>query len=276
MTEFSDIVYTVEDPCAVVRLNRPDQLNAFTRRTLREIREAVDNACNDPRVVGIIVTGTGRAFSAGLDMAELEATTSADAAPGAAAEDVLPGIFSYLIETPKPVIAALNGVAAGGGLVLAMMSDLRFAAASASLTTVFLKRGLIAEHGTSWLLPRLVGVSRALDLLWMSDKINAEEALSLGLVDRVIDGDPVAAARDYLCRLAETSAPKSIAASKALVYAHLGCDYREALREAERVQNDFLAAPDALEGARAFIERRAPRFGRIGAGSPGEANDPAE
>ena len=264
VTDFSDIVYSVENPCAIVRLNRPDQLNAFTRHTLREIRTAIDTACADSDVVGIVITGTGRAFSAGLDMATLEETTGADAPPEAASEDALPGIFSYLIETPKPVIAAINGVAAGGGLVLAMMSDLRFAAASASMTTVFLKRGLAAEHGTSWLLPRMVGISRALDLLWMSDKISAEEAASIGLVDRVVDGDPVAAACDYLRRLAETSAPKAIAASKSLVYRHLGTDYREALRDAERVQNELVTAPDAIEGARAFIERRAPRFDRIG------------
>jgi enoyl-CoA hydratase/carnithine racemase len=267
MSQFTDIEYTVEAPSALIRLNRPDQLNAFTRHTLREIREAVELAVKDVNVVGIIITGTGRAFSAGLDMTELAAATSADAPPAAAAEDVLPGIFSYLIETPKPVIAALNGVAAGGGLVLALMSDLRFAAETSSLTTVFVKRGLIAEHGTSWLLPRMVGVSRALDLLWMSDKITADEAASIGLVDRVTDGDPVHAARDYIGRLAETSAPKAIAASKSLVYRHLGTDYTQALQEAERVQNDFVTAPDAIEGAKSFIERRPPKFERIGSDS---------
>jgi enoyl-CoA hydratase/carnithine racemase len=266
MSQFTDIEYTVEAPSALIRLNRPDQLNAFTRHTLREIRAAIELAVKDENVVGIVITGTGRAFSAGLDMSELEATTSADAPPAAAAEDVLPGIFSYLIETPKPVIAALNGVAAGGGLVLALMSDLRFAAETSSLTTVFLKRGLIAEHGTSWLLPRMVGVSRALDLLWMSDKITAAEAASIGLVDRVVD-DPVHAARDYIGRLAETSAPKSIAASKSLIYRHLGTDYTQALKEAESVQNEFVTAPDAIEGARSFMERRPPRFERIGSDS---------
>lgn len=264
MTQFNDIEYRVDAPCAVVQLNRPDQLNAFTQNTLREIRAAIELAVTDQKVVGIVITGTGRAFSAGLDMAELQATTSADAPPRAAAQDELPGIFSYLIETPKPIIAALNGVAAGGGLVLAMMSDLRFAAHTASMTTVFLKRGLIAEHGTSWLLPRMVGVSRALDLLWMSDKISAQEALEIGLIDRVIEGDPVASAIEYIAKLAEYSAPKAIAASKSLVYRHLGVDYTQALREAERVQNEFVTAPDAVEGAKAFIERRPPRFERVG------------
>ena len=179
--------------------------------------------------------------------------------------DQLPGIFSYLLQVPKPIIAAVNGIAAGGGLILALMSDLRFASSKASLTTVFLKRGLIAEHGSSWLLPRMVGISKALDLLWMSDKIGAEEAAQIGLIDRVCDPDKLLTeAKDYIRKVAETSAPRSIAASKRLVYRHLGLPYADALREAEAIQNEFLVAPDSSEGARAFLERRTPRFERVG------------
>ncbi len=265
MTSYQDITYVVEDPCAVITINRPDQLNAFTYQTLGEIRKAVQAATSDPRVVGIIITGAGRAFSAGLDMTVLAATTSADAPPPATKEDELPGIFSYLLEVPKPIIAAVNGVAAGGGLILALMSDLRFASDSAAFTTVFLKRGLIAEHGSSWLLPRLLGVSRALDLLWMSDKIGAQQALQIGLVDRVVPADDLLGnARQYVQRLSEHSAPKAIGATKRLVYNHLGVGYAAALREAEQVQNEFVTAADADEGARAFIERRPPQFKRLG------------
>ena len=263
MPNFTDITYTVEDPCAVIRLNRPETLNAFTLHTLAEIRDAVDLATRDRRVVGIVIGGEGRAFSAGLDMSTLAETTQS--APTATVEDQLPGIFSYLMEVPKPVVAAVNGVAAGGGFVLAMMSDRRILARSARLTTVFLKRGLIAEHGTSWLLPRLVGVSRALDLLWASDKVSAEDALEMGLADEVVeDGATYEAARSYIEKLAATVAPKAIAASKRLVYAHLGSSYVDALREAEAVQNEFVTAPDAVEGARAFVEKRPPSFERLG------------
>ena len=150
------------------------------------------------------------------------------------------------------------------------MSDLRFAAEDAAFTTVFLKRGLIAEHGSSWLLPRLVGVSRALDLLWMSDKISAAEAREIGLVDRVVAADAlIDNARDYITRLAATSAPKAIGASKRLVYQHLGMGYQQALRDAETTQNEFVTAPDSKEGAQAFIEKRAPRFDRVGDQRPG-------
>ncbi|MEQ8484348.1 MAG: enoyl-CoA hydratase-related protein [Pseudomonadales bacterium] len=277
MTDFHDIELAIADPVAVIHLNRPEKLNAFTYRTLAEIRAAVDRAVADRRVVGIVISGRGRAFSAGLDLEVLAGTTTgagaaaeAGAAAGAstdAAADALPGIFSYLMEVPKPVIAAVNGVAAGGGFILAMMCDLRFAASTASFTTVFLKRGLIGEHGSTWLLPRLIGVSRALDLLWMSDRVDAETARGLGLVDRVVGADQLLdQACGYVRRLAETAPPAAIAETKRLLYRHLGMGYREALTEAETSQNAFVTRADAVEGARAFLEKRPPRFERLGDG----------
>jgi enoyl-CoA hydratase/carnithine racemase len=145
------------------------------------------------------------------------------------------------------------------------MSDIRIAARDAALTTVFLKRGLIAEHGSSWILPRLVGTGRALDLLWSSDKVTAEEALGLGLVDRLSEPENlVADALAYIEKLAVTSAPAAIAETKRLVYSHLGKGYREALIEANLSQNIFVVRPDAKEGAQALIEKRIPRFERLG------------
>jgi len=166
---------------------------------------------------------------------------------------------------PKPIIAAINGVAAGGGLILALMSDLRIASREASFTTIFLKRGLISEHGSSWLLPRLVGTGRALDLLWTSDRIDAETAADIGLVEKLTDADKlIDTAKGYVRRLAESAAPLAIAATKRLVYRHLGMGYVEALKEADVVQNEFVAAPDATEGAHALLEKRTPRFKRVG------------
>jgi len=263
---YRDITLEIDDPVAVIRLNRPDKLNAFTLDTLREIRAAVGAAVADARVVGIVITGNGRGFCAGLDADALAAAT-ADASAwqeDSAAHADLPGIFSYLLETPKPVIAAVNGVAAGGGLVLALMCDLRFAAASASFVTIFLKRGLIAEHGASWVLPRLVGTGHALDLLWMSDRIDAQTARELGLVEKLCtDDDVLEMACDYVRRLALTSSPAAIAETKRLVYRHLGTHYVQALQEADRAQLRFVGLPDAQEGARALLEKRAPRFPRL-------------
>jgi len=267
MSDYSDIQVEIQDPACIIRLNRPDKLNAFTYHTLDEIRAAVDAAGTDPRVVGIIITGNGRGFSAGLDAEVLAAVTAGDQTTTAQRYDDpdLPGLFSYLLEVPKPVIAAVNGVAAGGGLVLALMSDLRFASPAASFTTIFLKRGLIAEHGSSWLLPRLVGTGRALDLLWTSDRIDAATAADIGLVEKLTGADDlIDSARNYVARLAENAAPLAVAATKRLVYRHLGMGYVDALKEANTVQNEFVAAPDASEGARALLEKRAPRFKRVG------------
>ena len=264
---YSDIEYEVRGNAAIITLNRPDKLNALTYHTLKEIRQAVDTAVSDRSVFGIVVTGNGRGFCSGLDAEVLVGVTSGstESTSSGRNEDELPGMFSYLLEVPKPVIAALNGVAAGGGLILAMMSDIRFAAKEAAITTVFLKRGLIAEHGSSWILPRLVGTGRALDLLWASDKVGADEALQLGLVERVTEADNlVDEAVAYIEKLATTSAPAAIAATKRLVYGHLGKNYREALEEAEIIQNEFVSRDDAREGAMALIEKRAPKFERLG------------
>lgn len=261
----AEVELEISDPVGLIRLNRPERLNAFTYATLRDIRAAVDTCVADPRVVGIVLTGDGRAFSAGLDSATLAEVTARPEAAATPPSEELPGIFSYFLEVPKPIISAVNGVAAGGGLIMALMSDLRIASRDASFTTVFLKRGLIAEHGSSWLLPRLVGVGRALDLLWMSDRISAEEALSLGLVEKVVAPDElIQRASDYVRKLSETSAPGAIAETKRLVYAHLGTGYAEALRDAEKSQWRFVASADAREGAMALIEKRVPKFQRLG------------
>lgn len=267
MSDYTDIEFEIADPVAIIRLNRPEKLNAFTHHTLAEIRRAVEVAANDTHVVGIIITGNGRGFCSGLDSQTLLEVTSRKepAAATPADSDELPGIFSYLLEVPKPVIAAVNGVAAGGGLILALMSDLRIASRNASFITVFLKRGLISEHGSSWLLPRLVGTSRALDLLWMSDRIDAETAADIGLVDKLTEPEQLLdTARDYLTRLAATSAPAAIAETKRLVYRHQGTTYTQALREAEVSTNRFVTLPDAAEGAAALVEKRAPNFKRLG------------
>ena len=183
------------------------------------------------------------------------------AAQDTAPDGELPALFSYLLRVPKPVIAAVNGVAAGGGFVLAMMCDLRFAAEGASFTTVFSKRGLIAEHGTSWLLPRLVGLSRALDLLWSSRRFDAAEALRIGFVDRVVADDRVLdEACAYIRDLAANVSPRSLAVIKAQVYRHLSLEMESAIRESDKMMNEALAHPDAAEGVASFVERRRAAF----------------
>jgi enoyl-CoA hydratase/carnithine racemase len=191
MGERANVALEIDGPLGLVRLDRPEKLNAFTFTMIQEIRDAVDEAAADEGVVAIAITGTGRAFSAGLDTGDLTRSTEGDVGGGDASRDPdeLPALFSHLLRVSKPVIAAVNGVAAGGGFILAMMSDLRFAAESASFTTAFSKRGLIAEHLISWILPRQVGINHALDLLWSARRMNADEAYRIGFVDRLVPDD---------------------------------------------------------------------------------------
>jgi enoyl-CoA hydratase/carnithine racemase len=258
----SEVQFETLGRVGLIRLNRPQTLNALTLPMLAEIREGVRRAEADPEVTAIAFTGEGRGFCSGLDSAALVSSTQAGSAgQRSAAGADLPGMFSYLMEVSKPVISAVNGVAAGGGFILAMMSDLRFGSENASFTTVFSKRGLVAEHGASWLLPRLVGASRALDLLWSSRRVHAEEALRIGLLDRVVPAETLLeSVVDYVGELAASVSPKSMAIMKAQVYRHLGEAARPALEDSDRLTKASLDHPDAKEGAMALVERRAPKF----------------
>jgi len=262
----SNIEYEVDGSIATVRLNRPEKLNAFTFAMIAQIRDAVERAASDEGVVAIIITGTGRAFSAGLDAGDLARSTEGGV-PSSARDtdpDELPALFSYLLRVPKPVIAAVNGVTAGGGFVLAMMCDLRFASSDASFTTVFSKRGLIAEHGTAWLLPRIVGTSRALDLLWSSRRFDAAEAYRIGFVDRLVPHENLAdETKAYLRELAANVSPNSLAVIKSEVYRHWSLAMEPAFRDSDGLMKVALQHPDAAEGVKSFVEHRAPRFKRI-------------
>jgi enoyl-CoA hydratase/carnithine racemase len=259
------IRYEVDDPVGVITIDRPDALGAFTFDMLEAFRDAVLQASADPAVVGIVVTGTGRGFCVGLDAAAMSETTQgATVAEVAHGHGPYPGMFSYLLDQPKPVIAAINGVTAGGGYLLATMCDLRFASTDASFVTVFARRGLVGELGVTWTLPRLVGTGNALDLLWSSRPIDASEAHRIGLVEHITQPEElVATARDYVRTLAREVAPSAVAGIKHMVYEEAGMPVGDALSHAKRATEDAMVRPDAVEGAAAFAERRTPRFDRI-------------
>ncbi|HWF76384.1 MAG TPA: enoyl-CoA hydratase-related protein [Caulobacteraceae bacterium] len=264
----AEILFETMGRVALIRLNRPQQLNALTYRMLADIRRLVGEAEKDPEVTAIAFVGEGRGFCSGLDAEVLRQTTAAgESRPTERAEIARPerpdppGMFSYLPFVSKPVISAVNGVAAGGGFILAMMSDLRFGSEAASFTTVFSKRGLIAEHGASWVLPRLVGPSRAMDLLWSSRRVTADEALRIGLLDRVTAQDALLETIvAYVDDLAAQISPSAIAVMKSQVWRHLSEPLLPALADADRLTQAQLKHPDAYEGAMALIERRAPNF----------------
>jgi enoyl-CoA hydratase/carnithine racemase len=272
---YQEIEYEVRDPVATIRMNRPDRLNAMTTRMLAEIRHALGAAETDHRVVGIILTGAGRGFCAGMDMAALDEisdsgrfsidTAGLEAAPGdvGMGDDFSAG-FTYMLSVRKPLIAAINGPCAGLGFCFALLCDMRFVAREAKFSTAFSQRGLVAEHAVSWILPRLVGSSRALDILWSARKFDGVEADRLGLADRLGDAASVAAdAEAYLVELAHNASPTSLMVMKQQVYRHLMTSLGPAMRETERLMDESLERDDFREGVRSFIENRPPRFSRI-------------
>jgi enoyl-CoA hydratase/carnithine racemase len=261
----AQVLFETMGRVALIRLNRPQQLNALTYSMLADIRRLVAGAEKDPEVSAIAFVGEGRGFCSGIDAEVLRATTEAGqsgrSSSGASVSADPPGIFSYLPLVSKPVISAVNGVAAGAGFVLAMMSDLRFGSEAASFTTIFSKRGLIAEHGTSWVLPRLLGPSRALDLLWSSRRVDAAEALQIGLLNRVTTLDGLLpAVAEYADQLASQISPSAIAVMKSQVWRHLSEPMLPALADADALTQAQLKHPDAREGALSLIERRPPNF----------------
>ena len=259
----SEIIYEVSDPVATITLNRPERLNAMTDSLFRDFREAIDSAAADPSVVGIVVTGAGRAFSAGLDTDGLVAIAQAGSGGSGRASQGRGGLFSYLTEVPKPIIAAVNGVVAGGGYVLATMCDIRFGSPAARFTTVFSKRGLVAEHGVTWTTPRLIGLGRAMDLLWTSRMIDADEAYRIGLLEFLVD-DPVAEAINYVTELANNVSPTAMADTKRMIWDHAGLDIDTTLDDVVDVVGAQFGRPDIAEGVNSFLEKRPPAFPRLG------------
>jgi len=272
---YEQILYEVEDPVATITLNRPEVLNAWTDRMGDELRHAVARAEADPAVVAIVITGGGRGFCAGADLKGLEAISVGDrkreVSEDLAAEPGDPdvglsfrGPYTYLMSVRKPVIAAINGPCAGMAVPISLCADLRFASDRAVFTTAFVHRGLIAEWGISWLLPRLVGTAHALDLILSGRKIDAAEAERIGLVNRVVAHDALLPhVRDYVVQLAEHCSPASMRVMKRQVHQ----DWTRSLEDAHEVAvREMIASfdrPDFKEGVASFLERRKPAFERI-------------
>jgi enoyl-CoA hydratase/carnithine racemase len=249
---------------ALLTLNRPDRLNAWTQEMEHAYFGMLEQCARDEEVRVIVVTGAGRGFCAGADMHELQAIGDGTLTPSAETHERRPQSFPLSI--PKPIIAAVNGACAGIGLVQALMCDMRFAAEGAKLTTAFARRGLVAEHGIAWMLPRLMGPARALDLLLSGRVLLAAEAHELGLVNRVLAPERLLETTlDYAHELVVNCSPASMATMKRQVYADLQRDLPDALAEADRLMLESFTAPDFVEGVTSFLERRDPRFAALGA-----------
>jgi len=247
---------------ATVTLNRPDKLNALTAVMSDELIDAFTRAREDSDIRAVVVTGAGRGFCAGQDLSEFEAAYRSGQRPDI--REHLARSYHRLIplvvETRKPVIAAVNGVAAGAGVSLAAACDLRIASEDARFTQAFVKIGLVPDSGGTWLLPRVIGHARALELSMTGDVIDAAAALELGLVNRVIPtsgfDEEVAA---YAARLSAMPTA-AIGETKELLREALGLRLEDALEREAEAQGRMGQTDDHLEGVMAFAEKREPRF----------------
>ena len=273
---YDEIFYELDDSVAVITMNRPETLNALTDRTQAEIRHALDQSERDEDVIGTVITGAGRGFCSGVDMNALGKMSEAGkrlgdsysnlaADPGNPDEDPNFEVgTTYFLGLRKPLIAAINGACAGLGFSYAVFCDLRFVDRNARFATAFSQRGLIAEHGTSWMLPRLIGPANALDILWTGRKFDGEEAGRIGLANRVCEpGECVNDAVAYLKEISASAAPNSLMMMKKQVYRHLNAELRGAMDESNAWMDESLARGDFKEGVASFVERRAPSFSRV-------------
>ncbi|MDI9952079.1 enoyl-CoA hydratase-related protein [Rhodococcus sp. NM-2] len=255
--EHADLVLAERrGPVLVLTFNRPDKLNAWTDDLEDRYFTLLSDAEDDPGVRAIVVTGAGRGFCAGADLGRLQAVGDVSE------EDLLrPRPRDLPATLRKPLIGAINGIAAGLGMVEALYCDVRFASASARFTTAFAKRGLIAEYGISWLLPRLVGRSRATDLLLSSRMVDAEEALRIGLVDHLVpDGAVVDAAVAYAEGLSTHCSPTSMAVIKDQLQNDADGTYAESVARAEGLMLQAFRGADLVEGVQSHLDKRTPTF----------------
>lgn len=276
----NEVLYSTRDRVATVTLNRPERMNATNLTLPYSVSKGMRRAATDPGVRVIVLTGAGKAFCAGADRQRLEAgkvgaprpvyppddpaffqEISSMLGPDLGGEFMDVRRYSYFMRIGKPIIAALNGAAAGGGMIPALCADIRLAADTMFFTTSFAQRGLIAEHGISWLLPRLVGPSRALEMLMTARRIGAHEAEAMGLVNKVF---PHATFRDdvqaYAVAIARTVSPRSLAVMKAQVWKAMAQSFRDALATADVQLELSVKTSDYIEGVSHFLEERAANF----------------
>lgn len=249
---------------AVLTLNRPAKLNAWTNELENRYFDLLLQADDDPAVRAIVVTGAGRGFCAGADLQNLTRVSERTA------QDLRrPRPRELPRSVRKPLIGAINGVAAGLGMVEALYCDVRFGSTSASFTTAFVKRGLIAEYGIAWMLPRLVGPSRAMDLLLSGRTVGAEEAQRIGLLDHLVEPPRLLdAAIAYGTDLAEHCSPTSMAVIKEQLHADADATYEQASTRAEQLMLQAFHRPDAAEGVASFLDKRPPAFPALPTRSP--------
>ena len=268
---YEQITYQAANLVATITLNRPDKLNAWTQKMEEELAVAIRSASQDDQVRVIILTGAGKGFCAGADMSLLS-EISQESAPRAGRflvdmemGDDVPADFrkkhAWLLSVPKPIIAAINGPAVGLGFVVPLYCDFRFASEKARFSVIFSKRGLVAEYGLAWMLPRLVGVPNAVELMFTSKMVDAHEALRIGLVSRVLPEENfLEAVQEFARELAVTVSPRSLRVMKRQIYTGLLQNLDQAYDTALEEMRGSFGTEDFREGVAHFLEKRAAAF----------------
>jgi enoyl-CoA hydratase/carnithine racemase len=256
------LLYEVKDGVATLALNRPDRLNALGDTLREDLHDGVLRAAGDEEVRAIVITGVGKGFCAGGDVKAMHEGKEAGAVPRLL-EKIAPQrdqVLLALRDAPKPVIAAVNGPAAGAGMNLALACDIRLASTTARFGQAFVKRGLHPDWGATYFLPRIVGMAKAAELIFTGDMIGAEEALRLGLVSSVHPPEDLMPATYALARKIADGPPLAIRLARRALYHNQEVDLRQALEFETFAQNVCFETDDAREGIRAFVEKRAPVF----------------
>jgi|YelNatPaOPRAMG01_1025707.scaffolds.fasta_scaffold04874_6 enoyl-CoA hydratase/carnithine racemase len=268
--DFAEIIYEKSDRIATVTMNRPDKLNAWTPRMGAEMRTAMLDAERDDNIGAIIVTGAGKAYCAGADMGTLSEISKgrASATGRESEEEFPPGVrddyrtrYSWQLALKKPIIGAINGACVGLGFTHCLYQDIRIASERARMGLIFVQRGLAIEHGSSWMLPRIVGLSKAVELAITGRLVDANEALAMGLVSRVVPHDKLMeTARQIAGEIATKCSPLGVWQAKKMIYDHMFTDLATAIKEDDASMTMMTQSEDFKEGVRAFIEKRPARF----------------
>ncbi|PYN81158.1 MAG: enoyl-CoA hydratase/isomerase family protein [Candidatus Rokuibacteriota bacterium] len=263
MADYKCLLYEVKDAVATLTLNRPERLNALGDTLRDDLYDAVLRASQDADVRVLVVTGAGKGFCAGGDVKAMN-DTKEGRAPARPLEDKVAPLRDRVLlamrDAPKPVIAAVNGAAAGAGMNLALGCDMRLASTAAKFTQAFVKRGLHPDWGGTYFLPRLVGMAKACELIFTGEIIDAQEALRLGIVNAVYAPEELMPAAYELARKIAAGPPVAIRLAKRALYHSAETDLRGALEFETFAQNICSETEDAREGIRAFVEKRAPAF----------------
>ena len=260
--EYKDIIYKKEGGVATMTLNRPEKMNALSVGMRESMYRVIDDISQDKAVRVLIITGAGRAFCSGMDVQTLNDNANRPRNAERPVETTSQSVSVHVLmrKCEKPIIAAINGTAVGAGLDLALACDIRITSDKARFSEIYIRRGLLPAEGGIYLLPRLVGMDKACELIWTGDMIDAKEAERIGLVTRVVPHDELEITTRELAEKLAKAAPLAIQRAKRALYAGLEMDFEASMKYIQSLMREIQQSADHKEGTRAFLEKREPVF----------------